>query len=311
MVRPPRPLRRHVVPGAVAALLGLVLGAAPAIARADVTKDQCVDANTAAQGLRREGKFKAARAQLLVCQDARCPAIIRDDCTRRTEEIERVQPTIVFDAKDATGRDVSAVQVAVDGQPVADTLDGTALRVDAGSHVFTFTVAGQLPVTQTFVLKEGEKDRRERIVFGPPPPTPATPAAPAPAALPEVPPASGEPSNGGKVLGLVLGGAGVAGIAVGSVFGLMTAHEASQQKTDCASATSCANYASAASDHSSARTDGLVSTIGFAAGGALLAGGAVVFLLAGHSAASSPATGFLVVPAFGPGGGMVSLTRGF
>ncbi len=162
------------MPGLVVA--GLVAGAialgAPEVGA--ITKDQCVDANTKAQSLRRDGKFAAAREQLTLCIDQSCPGIVRDDCTQRLDELERAQPTVVFDAKSAVGEDVVLVHVAVDGVRLADVLDGRALGVDPGQHVFTFEVPGQAPTTYRFVLKEGEKDRRERIVLaGAPEPTPA------------------------------------------------------------------------------------------------------------------------------------------
>lgn len=103
-----------------------------------------------------------AREQLRTCGDTSCPALIRDDCAKRLDEPERAQPAIVFDAKDGAGRDLSAVHVTVDGRPFAERLDGAALKVDPGEHVFVFTVPDEPPVSQTFVVKEGEKERRER-----------------------------------------------------------------------------------------------------------------------------------------------------
>jgi len=301
---------------AASSAAALAFVSAPAIA--DMTKDQCIDANTQAQSLRRQGRLETARVQLQRCGDPACPVLLRDDCTRMTDELERAQPTILFDAKDGAGHDLVAVKVTVDGQPLADKLGGTALRVDPGVHAFTFTAEGQPSVTQTFVLKEGEKERRERIVIGPPPGATAPVPAPVPAgaplpgtALPSTPPdSSGGGMGGRKILGLSVAGAGVAGIAVGSVFGLLTASAANQQKTDCASPTSCAHVGQATSDHSTAQTDGAISTVAFIAGGALLVGGAVLFFTGGRS--SEPATSALVVaPGAGPGGGGVLLRGTF
>jgi hypothetical protein len=128
----------------VVVLLAAML-AGPAPASADVTKDQCIDANTQAQSLRRDGKFAAARAQLQACGATACPGLIRDDCARRMDELDRAQPTILFEVKDGSGRDLDAVQVTVDGQPLAERLTGTAFRIDPGSHSFTFTAADQPP----------------------------------------------------------------------------------------------------------------------------------------------------------------------
>jgi hypothetical protein len=156
--------------GAVAASVSAPVAVAPPsppAASGDVTKDQCIDANTKAQSLRRSGKLVATRAQLAICADPHCPAMVRDDCTQRLDDLERIQPTIVFDAKDGAGNDLSDVRVSMDGKPLVGRLDGTAVAVDPGPHAFTFEVSGQPSVTKGFVLKEGEKLRRERVVIGP------------------------------------------------------------------------------------------------------------------------------------------------
>jgi hypothetical protein len=289
-----------------AAALGLAVLAAPAIAAAggsDVAK--CVDANTRAQALRRDGKLAAARAELLNCGNPSCPELVRDDCAQRLDEVERAQPTILFDARDGDGHDLVAVRVTVDGQPLAERLEGKALRVDPGQHTFTFTVEGQPTVTQAFVLREGEKERRERVIIGQPtvlaPPSPAV-HAPTQATTP--PPA--ETPSGGlgtrRVLGLGLAGAGVVGLGVGAAFGLMASSAWSNAKNACSGDTSrCpnANVADASSDKSTAVTDGTISTVGFVAGGVLLAAGGVLFILGDPHEASGGAS-ISVAPAIGP-----------
>jgi hypothetical protein len=116
---------RHARTGLIAA--GLLLLSTPSFAngpKGGITKTECIDANTQAQSLRRDGKLSAARVQLLKCSDPGCPSIIRDDCTSRLDEVEKAQPTIVFDGKDGDGHDLVAVSVTIDGQPFADKLDG-------------------------------------------------------------------------------------------------------------------------------------------------------------------------------------------
>src|SRR5579871_1225908 len=117
-------------------------------ASADVTKAQCVDADTQAQQLRREGKLGATRAQLKICTDPSCPQLVRDDCSQRLDELEKVQPTIVFEVKDGSGHDLADVKVSMDGQPLADSVSGSAIPVEPGSHSFTFETKGQKPVTE-------------------------------------------------------------------------------------------------------------------------------------------------------------------
>jgi hypothetical protein len=293
------------------ATVATIIGLSPAAAGADMTKLQCIDANTRAQDLRRDGKLGAAREQLRQCADATCPEMVRDDCTRRLDEVERAQPTIVFEAKDGSGNDQSDVKVTVDGAPLADRLDGAALRVDPGQHVFVFLVAGQPPLRRTLVLAEGDKGRREKVVLGSAPPPPqASPVAAPPTAQASVAPAS-TPWSTQRALGATAAGAGVAGLALGSVFGLMTISEANKQSTDCASAANCANRPQALNDHSNATTDGIVATVAFAAGGGLLALGAVLFFTGGHASEPASAARLLVVPSVSRDGGAMSLSGAF
>jgi hypothetical protein len=304
----------------VTCAIALLSSLAAPSARADITKDHCIEANGKGQDLQHDGKLRAARVQLLSCAQASCPAILRNDCAKRLDELDRVQPAIVFETKDPAGNDVGAVRVTMDGAPFAERLDGTPLRADPGEHVFVFTSPGRDPLTRRLVLVERDVARRERVVLE----LPAAPTqGPAPASpLPASASASGTndagsagASPGGmsatRVLGLVAGGVGVAGIGVGSVFGLMTGSAWNKQKADCASSTSCPNHAQAVSDHATVGTDGTIATVGFVAGGALLAAGVVLFLAGGSSQEARPSTGLIVVPALAPGGAGLSLQRVF
>jgi hypothetical protein len=259
-------------------------------ASADVTKADCVKANADAQTLRLKGLFGGARDKLTLCADPTCPGIVRDDCTQRLDELEHVQPTVVFEAKDSQGADVLSVSVTVDGQPLTDKLSGTALRVDPGEHTFTFRAEGRSSITRTFVIHEGEKDRRERVEF--------------PVLAMAAPPATGSAEHGlgtQRVLALTSGGLAVAGVVVGSIFGVLSTSAASRQDTDCASPTSCLNHAQALSDHSTAATDGGVSTAAFVLAGVFLAAGVTLFFLPSKSASEQRAGHVVVTPSVGPG----------
>jgi hypothetical protein len=266
---------------AIASSMAAALCVVSAPSAADTTKDQCVDANAKAQDLRRDGKLAAARAQLRVCADASCPTIVRDDCTRRLDDLENAQPSLLFDVKDSAGIDLIDVRVSMDGRPLVDHLDGRPLSVDPGAHVFTFEVAGRPPVTDKFLVKEGEAGRRENVVISNPLPTP-----------------SGFGSQ--KVVGLSLLGAGLVGLGVGSAFGLMASSAWRSAKDACGGDVhQCADTKTAASQRDTTITDGLISTVGFIAGGALVAIGAVVFFTAG-SHEESPTARFVVAPKVGP-----------
>jgi hypothetical protein len=176
------------------------------------SKQECVAADDAAQDLRQAGKLRAAREKLSVCASTSCPGPVRDDCAQRVDELNKAQPTIVFAVKDRDGNDMSAVRVSVDGQPIAETLDGSALQVDPGAHTFRFEGASVAGVAKTLVIREGEKERRERVVMGASAPR-KTVADGAPADL--VP---DDHSSRVPTIGYLAFGAGAVGLVVGIVF---------------------------------------------------------------------------------------------
>jgi hypothetical protein len=292
--------RAGVAACAVASFLLVALVAIPG--RAAPTKEQCIDANSQAQKLRRESKLTAARQQLLSCSDPSCPAVVRGDCTARLDEVQKAQPTLVLDVKSRSGDDLTDVKVTVDGVPFTAKLDGSAVPMDPGEHAFLFEAPGFEAVNKTLVLKETEKDRRERIVLHKLPKAGTEPSSPGSAApLPDEPPVA-EPSHGlgtQRLLGIVVGGVGLAGIAVGSVFGLKASSDWSAQQSACGSASSCPDHDGALAHHANLTTDATISTWAFIGGGALVASGALLFLTA-PSRYSPPSSGFVVVPAAGP-----------
>jgi len=308
--------------------VALVLTALPAAA--DPTKDQCVDADTKAQSLRRAGHLAAAREQLRACVVQACPGLVRDDCAQRLDELERMEPTIVFQAQDGAGHDLTAVSVRLDGQRWLDRLDGGAVAVDPGAHTFVFESPGQVTVTRQFVIREGEKARRERVLFGasgavaaPPASAPAAEAAPAEAALPPPPspgqppstPPSSEPSSSPgqtqRVVAWVTGGAGIAGLVLGTVFGAVAMSDWNSAKSECTTS-SCpaASYAQAGNNRSSALSAATASTVGFVLGGVLVAGGVALYLTA-PAGPTATQRGLRLVPLVGAGSGGVQLEGGF
>jgi hypothetical protein len=299
---------RHVV------LAGMVIGtfgSASPLAYADPapSKAQCIEANTKGQDLRRDGKLSAAREHLRSCADSACPTLIRDDCTRRLDELERAQPTVVFETKDGAGNDVTAVKVSVDGQPVAESLNGSALSVDPGAHTFTFEVAGQTPAFKRLVLHEGEKGRTERVVIGAAAPGSAAASAPTqPVAGQPAKPLSAEsqssvPTDGStqRTIGLVVGGVGAAALVAGSVFGVLAISAHSSYEKDCGSnigvpAGQCNQQG--VDGQSDAARKGTFSTAFFIAGGVATAAGAVLFFAAPRRNATSTQVGIGPMGAF-------------
>jgi hypothetical protein len=245
--------------------LGVVL--VPCAARAaEPSKLECIAANDAAQDLRRAGKLRGAREKLALCVSESCPGPVREDCAQRLTEVDRVMPSIVFEAKDSTGNDVVAVTVTMDGQQLPGKLSGLPVQVDPGEHRFVFEAEG-LPATEkVVVVREGERDRHERVVLG----QHGAPGLSSPA------PSSSDGSSQ-KTIAYVVGGAGVVGLAIGSVLGLV-----SKSSYDHALQTECGNNPNGCSpqgikDGQSAHGQATASTVAFVAGTALLGAGAALY----------------------------------
>jgi hypothetical protein len=144
---------------AFAGVLGLATCAASPARAEGATAIQCAGAAERAQSLRDGAKLVEARAQLLVCMRDECPQVVVHDCVGWMREVEQNLPTVVFAARDAAGADVTDVAVRVDGVAAVQRLDGTAVAVDPGEHVFRFERAGAPPVDVRALVREGEKNR--------------------------------------------------------------------------------------------------------------------------------------------------------
>ncbi|HTQ47283.1 MAG TPA: hypothetical protein VMI75_31220 [Polyangiaceae bacterium] len=277
---------RRIVVASLA--VGLALAACPRVARAQ-DADACIAASESALSLRKAGKLIDARKALATCAAPACPDPVKSSCQQRLQDAERAVPSVVFQVKDGAGNDVPSVKISVDGKP-RDERVGAALSLDPGSHAFTFEAPGLPTTTKTLVLVEGVKERPESVTLGAPAAAPTPDAAPAgPAATSDQAPAAGGGGSSQKTIGLIVGGVGIAGLAVGSVFGLMASSEWSQAQKD-----------GDESKKNTADSQATISTIGFIAGGVLVAGGAILWLTA-PSASSSTTVG--LAPSVGPGGG--------
>jgi hypothetical protein len=279
---------------ALALLFSVLLVGSSAVAE-EPTKQECVSANESAQELRDAGKLREARVRLATCILQSCPAPVREDCAKRLDEVDNAMPSLVFEARDESGRDLSAVRVTMDGEPLANNLDGTAIAVDPGRHRFAFEAVGLPIATKTLVLLEGDKRRHERVGLV------ATPVAP-------TPDGAGPASAGGssmdpvgktsvdrraqRTIGFALGGAGVVGLAIGSVFAFVSKSTYDQAlRSECGPAVGFADgkacSATGYRDVQSARTQASAATGSLIAGAALLGGGAFLYLnarRAGHLA---------------------------
>jgi hypothetical protein len=128
--------------------------------------ETCASAAERAQPLRRAGKLREALRNLRQCAAAECPSVVRGECVSWLGEVEKALPTIVVRAA-LLGKDQTDVAVSVDGQVVADRLDGRPIALDPGPHEMHYELAGAKPVNARVVLIAGEQNRILVIRFEP------------------------------------------------------------------------------------------------------------------------------------------------
>lgn len=155
----------------------IVCAATPALA--DISKDQCIDAHSKGQDARTQGKLTLARKLFLTCAANACPSLVQGDCARFADDLGKVQPSLTFAARDASGADLPDTTVYVDDALVATRLDGSPYEIDPGKHEVRFQ-RGRDEQTLTIVVNTGEKGRAVVANFaGPAPVTPVVTPTPA------------------------------------------------------------------------------------------------------------------------------------
>jgi hypothetical protein len=142
----------------------------------------CLEAVERGQSLRDQTKLRQARAAFLTCAADPCPAVIQHDCAQWVNDVNTRIPTVILTATDPAGHDLVDVRVWVDGEPFATRLDGIAVPIDPGVHVFRFESANAAPLEQQAVVREAEKYQGLHVVIHPavrlPPPRPPPPSRP-------------------------------------------------------------------------------------------------------------------------------------
>jgi hypothetical protein len=222
-----RSLSSRVVRLSVALLLSLL--AKPALAEAPRA---CVEAVERGQSLRDKVKLMQAKTAFLACAASTCPEVIQRDCAQWIAELDTRIPTVIVTASDSAGKDVVYVRVLVDGEHFVDRLDGIAVPMDPGIHVFRFEPANGPPLEQTVVIREAEKYQKQHFTLPAPPLATALASPPTPSALlaPTLPPRVGQVASDGSgwKTGAIVA-ASIAGVAAGSFAGFGIAGAVDEQ----------------------------------------------------------------------------------
>lgn len=252
------------------------------------------------------GKLTAAQTHFVEARDlaqSQRVSDLRDEAERQLAAIEKKMPKLTVTlAKDAP----TGTMVTRDGVELGSISLGVPLPTDPGDHTIVARAAG-FQQTVSIAIAEGEAKTIEldpkagkpadtdRVPVAPArpaaPPMQAEhlasePVAPAPVAPPGGSEAGSRRAPAGAFVAL---GAGVVGLAVGTVFLVRSSNKSSQADDICslpAGACPSSRRDEVTGLDDDAKSAATVATIGFAAGGAALAGGLAWLLLSGRSTSS-------------------------
>jgi hypothetical protein len=190
------------------------------------------------------------------------------------------------------------IAIARDGIPLDVAMLGTPIPVDPGAHTFEARAPGNKTWSARIEILPAQAISLDVPELAPDS-TRDDPAAPR---APEAPRAG---MSGQRVVALTVVGLGVAGLAVGTIFGFQTKSKWSAAEKHCDGRFCDPEGVSLAAD---AKTNGNVSTVAFAIGGVALVAGGVLWFLA---PSTSPAPSVSLAPEIGAGRGGVSVRGRF
>ena len=239
---------------------------------------ECLASSETAESLRRDGRYREARKAFASCGADSCPAVVRRDCIASLTEVDRLEPTLVFAARDEHGDDVADVVVSIDGEVVSEKLDGKPIGVDAGQHVVMFIAGPRYRDERVNVVaRTGEKNRIVSVQLTPQQPAPA----PVPTKKLDAEPSHAEPL---PVLPIVLASAGVGAIGAFAYLGLSAKSDLKAlESSPCAATKTCAE-----SDVDSVRTRFTFADVSLGVGAVAI--GAAAWLFFTRDRATTTAT---------------------
>ncbi|XYI00651.1 tetratricopeptide repeat protein [Sorangium sp. So ce1128] len=183
---------------------------------------------------------------------------------------------------------IEGFSVRVDGKALERSLFGIAMPRDPGEIAIEASAPGHETWKTTVKLGDNKAEANVEVpplkkLEAPPPAPPEPPRSAASPAEPTAPPRAAAPpvESGGdtaRLLGLVVGGAGVVGLGVGTFFGVKAISKNGDAEEYCKGGTTCEDRrgVTLTEEASSAAT---VSNIAFGVGAAAAVGGAVLYFV--------------------------------
>ncbi|MFZ5891632.1 MAG: hypothetical protein ACOY0T_11315 [Myxococcota bacterium] len=214
----------------LAGVAGLVID--PSVARAEDVAQQCATSYETAQRERARGAFLEATQAAQACSQIECNALIVQECIKLLEQFKSETPTIVFSARNGRGEEIANVRVEMDGKLVTEHIDGMAIAVNPGLHVFRFQTEGEDPVEIKHTARVGDKNRLIEAQLGKPEPVGPQTTAGVGAATGPVTPV--EPKRAGvPAATYLLGGVGLVGLGVFGYLRLKASSDYNELSSSC------------------------------------------------------------------------------
>lgn len=238
------------------------------------------------------GRFASAWSTFLEAESAAQAAGSAEGLKVSRERAAALAPKLSKLVITVTGAP-AGLEVQRDGVVVGSAQWGVGIPADPGRHTVTATAAGKLPFQKDIEVVEAGATIEVKVPELAPAPVEATaPVAPPPSPAP--PPASSESGGlgGQRYAAIGVGVLGVAGVAVGSVFGLKSKSKHDDAESHCDGG-NCFDTDGVAL-REDARSAGNVATVAFIVGGVGLAGAAVLWFTGGPS--DEPKTGLVIGP---------------
>lgn len=246
----------------------------------------------------------------------------RDRAKLAQERIDAIAPRLpkLRIRVPANARRVEGLTILRDDIVVGEAQWGEQIPIDPGTHVLSARANGRVPWTLRLdvparghevlvdipileVDPHADSDAPKAVA------TTSSTATPPPASRPSSPwnPRAEETSRGSgqRTAGIVVASAGVVGIVVGGIFGIVSISKNSQADKECQPPDHTRCTAQGVDLGQSATTAGNVSTSAFIAGGVLFAGGLALYLTAPSDRAVA------IAPSATPYGGAIDLRARF
>jgi hypothetical protein len=221
----------------------------------------------------------------------------RDFARQRMAELEKSLARVVIEPTTK----VELTEVLVEDRHVPEAEKSTPFAAEIGTRKVTFRAKGKKQAVQLVTITKGSAPQKIAVPEmedqppEPPPPPRMVIEKPSPP-----PPVRGRDGGTQRALGLALGGVGLVGIGVGSVFGLRTL--GNNPCTDGLPAGTSNEPSCTQEERDAVSNDGAIATAAFVAGGSIFAVGALIFFTAPHRRSAASVQPRLGLGSVGVGG---------